>query len=141
MVVSVAPRRLRQTGKPYGFLIIFHPVPDYKILEDLCRKVYFPVEPVSLGEITLLNALLHPVLSELKRFAHPGISIEEAEKWEGVCGQNLKRGVESYEVNVIPTYEHALLLSIAVCHTYTFFNNSKVIESRFFRPKLIIFRH
>ncbi|KAK7449581.1 hypothetical protein Landi51_06005 [Colletotrichum acutatum] len=82
-------------------------------VEELCRRVYFSVEPVTIGEVTLLNGFLSVLLRDIDFESNPEFSPEEANRLYTMCNSNFKAGVETYEVMAVPTFEHTLILSIA----------------------------
>ncbi|RTE84707.1 hypothetical protein BHE90_000774 [Fusarium euwallaceae] len=88
--------------------------PTYmKQVEDLCRRVYFPVQAVTVGELTLLSAMLAVILCVFQSFPRPEFSDQEITKYYAACKENRLTGIETYEVNMIPTFEHCLVLYIA----------------------------
>ncbi|KXH34802.1 hypothetical protein CSAL01_00383 [Colletotrichum salicis] len=82
-------------------------------VEKLCRRVYFSVEPVTIGEVTLLNGFLSVLLRDIDFESNPEFSAEEANRLYNMCNSNFKAGVETYEVMAVPTFEHTLILSMA----------------------------
>ncbi|RSM06549.1 hypothetical protein CEP52_005713 [Fusarium oligoseptatum] len=88
--------------------------PTYmKQVEDLCRRVYFPVQAVTIGELTLLSAMLAVILCVFQSFPRPEFSDQEITKYYAACKENRLTGIETYEVNMIPSFEHCLVLYIA----------------------------
>lgn len=93
-------------------LTLYFPI-DMKKVEDLCRRVYFPVQAVTVGELTLLSALLAVILCSLESFPQPEFSEEEVAKYQALCKENQLTGIETYEVNMVPAFEHCLVLCMA----------------------------
>lgn len=77
--------------------------------------MYFPVDPVTIGANTLFNGYLSILLRDIDFTANPEIDPEEANRMHDLCHANFKAGIETYEVMAVPTYEHILILCIAVC--------------------------
>ncbi|KZL63593.1 c6 transcription factor [Colletotrichum incanum] len=78
-------------------LFLFYAVENRKQVEDLCRRVYFSVEPVTIGEITLLHGYLSVLLRDIDFEAHPEFSREETARYYNLCHSNFKSGVETYD--------------------------------------------
>lgn len=95
-------------------MFLFYAVENRIQVEELCRRVYFSVEPVTIGEVTLLNGFLSVLLRDIDFESNPEFSPEEANRLYTMCNSNFKAGVETYEVMAVPTFEHTLILSIAV---------------------------
>ncbi|KAI8664352.1 Zn(2)-C6 fungal-type domain-containing protein [Fusarium keratoplasticum] len=68
---------------------------------------------VQVGELTLLNAMLAVILCTLECFPRPEFSEEEVAKYLVVCKENQLTGIETYEVNMVSTFEHCLVLCMA----------------------------
>ena len=101
-------------------LFLFNPVEDLEQVEELCKRVYFPVEPLSMGEVTLFNGMLFVILSDVISSGEFGSFDEEQlgemKAYQESCQSNFMAGLETYEVGGIPSYEHALALCIGVSH-------------------------
>ncbi|TEA17699.1 Thioredoxin domain-containing protein [Colletotrichum sidae] len=105
--------RLLRTVTENSVLFLFYAVENRAQVEDLCRRVYFSVEPVTIGEITLLNGFLSVLLRDINFDAHPEFSPEEVSRLYNLSYASFKAGVETYEVMAAPTFEHTLILSMA----------------------------
>ncbi|TDZ67625.1 putative transcriptional regulatory protein [Colletotrichum trifolii] len=105
--------RLLRTVTENSVLFLFYAVENRAQVEDLCRRVYFSVEPVTIGEITLLNGFLSVLLRDINFDAHPDFSPEEVSRLYNLSHASFKAGVETYEVMAAPTFEHTLILSMA----------------------------
>ncbi|KAI3544561.1 hypothetical protein CABS03_07900 [Colletotrichum abscissum] len=105
--------RLLRTVSHHSILFLFYAVENRIQVEELCRRVYFSVEPVTIGEVTLLNGFLSVLLRDIDFELNPEFSPEEANRLYTMCNSNFKAGVETYEVMAVPTFEHTLILSIA----------------------------
>lgn len=97
-------------------LTLYFPVVSLDQVDDLCRKVYFPIEPVSLGQVSLLSVMLYVLLLEIREYPHiaTGLAPEDISTCLQSCETNFQVGLESSEVHTSPTYEHCLLLSMVV---------------------------
>ncbi|KAH7068951.1 hypothetical protein BKA63DRAFT_98342 [Paraphoma chrysanthemicola] len=92
---------------------------DYDEFEELSRKIYFPIEQISSAELNLFDALLCAALHGLQYRRPPGISTEEFSLYHNMCKEKLRLSTESYEVNIVPSYEHTLILCIAAAQAQT----------------------
>ncbi|RSL52221.1 hypothetical protein CEP54_011019 [Fusarium duplospermum] len=66
-------------------------------VEDLCRRVYFPVQAVTVGELTLLSSMLAVILCVFQSFPRPEFSDQEIAKYEAACKESRLTGIETYE--------------------------------------------
>ena len=85
-------------------------------MEDLCRKVYFPVKPYSKGEITLMNGMLSFVFAEYSASPDSSLTASDCLKYAKLCESNFIKGVQDYECLVKPTLENVQCLMIGVCY-------------------------
>ncbi len=108
-------------------LCIVHPITDLEILKSLCQKIYFPVDPVSVGDLTLFNGILSLALWEVQALDNHDIDPQEIAQYRAVCDANFSHGVESPEIAAVPTYEHTLTLALAVSCTWRYSYYSGVI--------------
>ncbi len=100
-----------------SLLVILHPISDLEILKSLCQRIYFPVDPVSVGDLTLLNGMLFFALWEIQLRSDHDLDPQEVAQYRVICDANFRNGVESAEIAAVATYEHTLTLSIAVSHS------------------------
>ncbi|KAL3296085.1 C6 transcription factor [Colletotrichum asianum] len=105
--------RLLRTVSEQSILFLFYAVENRVQVEDLCRRVYFSVDPVTIGEVTLLNGFLSVLLRDIDFEKHPEFDPQETSRVYNMCHANFKSGIETYEVMAVPTFEHTLILSIA----------------------------
>ncbi|UNI18451.1 hypothetical protein JDV02_004718 [Purpureocillium takamizusanense] len=103
-------RVLRETQ---SLLFLFHPVHDLAQLETLCQRIYFPVNPLSTGELTLFHGMLYFSMWELHCTPNSGLSPDEVERYRDICWANFQAGIDTHELAAIPTYENALALTMA----------------------------
>ncbi|WAO85963.1 Fungal-trans domain-containing protein [Fusarium falciforme] len=96
-----------------SLLFLFYAVQDLWQVEELCRRIYFPLEPLSASELTLFNGMFFVILGDLMNQTHDGLDDEEVKKFHSICHENFQSGYETYEVVTGPTYQHTLILSIA----------------------------
>jgi len=95
-------------------LFLFHAVESLAQAEELCRRVYFPIQPPSIGALTLFNGMFKVILSDLISHPHDEVADEDVKHFHDLCRANFQAGIETYELVTTPSYEHTLALSIAV---------------------------
>ncbi|KAJ4252800.1 hypothetical protein NW762_010706 [Fusarium torreyae] len=87
---------------------------DVTEVEKLCQRVHFPVEPVTLGQITSLNGIFYMLVKEFKMLQ---VNLGEEYDLDELllkCQRNFNLGIETYEIMVQPTYDNVLALTLAV---------------------------
>lgn len=83
-------------------------------VESLCHAIYFPVDPISAGSLTLLHGLLYYIIrgylheecAELARF--------NLAAYAEFCERQFSNGLNSYEMMRDPTLEKIQALLIGV---------------------------
>ncbi|KAL5321049.1 hypothetical protein ACEPPN_011859 [Leptodophora sp. 'Broadleaf-Isolate-01'] len=86
-------------------LVILHSgLRDDSLLEELCKKIYFPTKQVSKGEITLMNGLLFYVFGEYCMEGGPASS--RYPTYAKLCEKNFVAGLQDYDCLVTPTLEN-----------------------------------
>lgn len=94
-----------------------HPIPDLELIKTLCQRVYFPVDPVSIGDLTLLNGVMFYALWEMQLRNDHDLDPLDIARYKGICDANFRAGVEVAEIAAVATYEHTLALNLAVGDT------------------------
>lgn len=97
------------------FVLIHSAQRDHAILEELCKKIYFPLNSYTKGECTLMNGLLSFVFAEYSASPDPTLSVEECSKYAKLCENNFIHGLQDYDCLVNPTLENIQCLMIGVC--------------------------
>ncbi|KAJ6787997.1 hypothetical protein PWT90_01109 [Aphanocladium album] len=108
---------VQNDSKP--LLLIVHPLPNLDQLKNLCQRVYFPLDPMTAGELTLFNALLFFAIWEVQCRGGSDIDPDELNKYRGITDANFNRGVEETEIIAIANYENALTLCLAAYYAHT----------------------
>ncbi|KAM5345682.1 hypothetical protein ACJ41O_011543 [Fusarium nematophilum] len=112
-------RVLREMKGTESLLFTFYGISGCTQVEDLCKRIYFPVELVSTGEVTLFNGILSIILRELISLAPESHLTQDIKYYQTVCEKNFQMGAETFEVMAIPTTENAMILSLAMIHAQT----------------------
>ncbi|KAJ3545847.1 hypothetical protein NM208_g2307 [Fusarium decemcellulare] len=107
---------LRTVNDTTPYLFTFYSLYDRTQVEEICTKVYFPVQPATSTEITLCHGILCTLLCEPHTAAHPELASDQMSKFRQICQGIFQAGLESHEVMAIPTFENALILSLAMNH-------------------------
>lgn len=76
--------------------------------------MYFPVDPVSIGDLTLLNGVLFYALWEMQLRDDHDFDPQDIASYKSICDANFRAGVEVAEIAAVATYEHTLALNLAV---------------------------
>ncbi|KAK6506199.1 hypothetical protein TWF506_011118 [Arthrobotrys conoides] len=87
---------------------------DQMALEKICQAVYFPTEPVSLGQLTTMHGLLLFLLEEYIALNDPILSGWDASKFLSLCEKNLHIGCQSYEILAVPHVDNVKALTLGV---------------------------
>lgn len=84
------------------------------MLEKLCHKVYFPIQPCSKAEVTLVNGLLYYLLDAYSKGKFDDLSSADCAKYAQLCEENFCAGIQDYECLVTPTLENIQCLMMGV---------------------------
>ncbi|KAE9381116.1 hypothetical protein N431DRAFT_1642 [Stipitochalara longipes BDJ] len=76
---------------------------DHMMLENLCKKVFFPTRPCSKGEITLVNGLLFYLFDAYSQENDSELSSSDCIAYAKLCEKNFCNGIQDYECLVTPT--------------------------------------
>ncbi|KAF3129888.1 hypothetical protein TWF594_010651 [Orbilia oligospora] len=87
---------------------------DQMALEKICQAVYFPTEPVSLGQLTTMHGLLLFLLEEYIALNDPILSGWDSSKFLRLCEKNLHIGCQSYEILAVPHVDNVKALTLGV---------------------------
>lgn len=71
------------------------------------------------GEITIFFGIFSTILQALDPNNSSVFSTEDIQSLRQTCEAGFLKGVERYEVMLIPTSEHAMILSLAVLAPFT----------------------
>ncbi|KAK6352925.1 hypothetical protein TWF696_004920 [Orbilia brochopaga] len=93
---------------------IAYVVNNENALEKLCQAVYFPTEPVTLGQLTNMHGLLFFLLQECVAVEDPIMAEWDAIGFMRICEKNLHIGCQSYEVLAVPTLDNIKALVMGI---------------------------
>lgn len=93
-------------------MILHSGLRDESLLEDLCRKIYFPSKHVSKGELTLMNGLLFYVFGQ---YCMEGGDVNTLYvTCAKLCERNFVAGLQDYDCLVTPSLENIQSLLLGV---------------------------
>ncbi|KAG4429451.1 hypothetical protein IFR05_015062 [Cadophora sp. M221] len=95
---------LKKASAQIPLVILHSGLRDDSLLEELCKKIYFPTKHVSKGEITLMNGLLFYVFGEYCMEGRPASSLYPT--YAKLCEKNFVAGLQDYDCLVTPTLEN-----------------------------------
>ncbi|OAA71467.1 C6 transcription factor [Cordyceps fumosorosea ARSEF 2679] len=116
-IIRYLESRVKNGTKP--LLLIVHPIPSLDLLKNLCQHIYFPLDPIMTGELTLFNALLYFAIWEVQSRGDSEIDAEDLAKYRRITDANFNQGVEDAEIIAIASYENALTLCLAAYYAHT----------------------
>lgn len=92
-----------------------HPINGWDYVESLAQRVYFPVEPISTGELTVFYGILYNGIREiLEQDQTSHIPTPQFKHYQDVCYKAFRAGVQAHELYAVPNYANILALTIAV---------------------------
>ncbi|KAJ4864808.1 fungal specific transcription factor domain-containing protein [Trichoderma breve] len=89
-------------------------ISDPNDFEDLCRKIYFPTTPISLGDITTMHGILACLLREHIAFQEPLPKEFDVTDHLRQCDKNFNVAIETYDILAIPAFENIFALSLGI---------------------------
>ncbi|KAK0119300.1 hypothetical protein ONS95_008147 [Cadophora gregata] len=95
---------LKKASSRIPLVILHSGLRDDSLLEELCKKIYFPTKHVSKGEITLMNGLLFYVFAEYCMEDGPSNTLYPT--YAKLCEKNFVAGLQDYGCLVTPTLEN-----------------------------------
>ncbi|KAF5674977.1 transcriptional regulatory [Fusarium heterosporum] len=102
-------------------------VTDIRLIEHFCQKVYFPSEPVTLGDITSVNGMMRLILREFiitEESLGPEYDLKEL---KAQAERNFDLGLETFEMLTVPSFENVLVITTAILKIQ---NESKPVLAR-----------
>lgn len=99
-------------------MFTFYGIQDYAQVEDLARRVYFPIDPPSTADVTLLCGMLSIIFRELIRAPSSCVQLEDVSHVREICERGFYAGAETYDVMAIPSHQHLIILCLAVLSSF-----------------------
>jgi hypothetical protein len=88
---------------------------DPRILETLCQRVYFPMEPVSVGQVTGMHGIIYYILREYVSLSDPICNQYDIKAHMATCERRLRAGLGSVDILSVPSFDNILSLILGVC--------------------------
>ncbi|KAL3442450.1 fungal-specific transcription factor domain-containing protein [Aspergillus insuetus] len=96
------------------FFLVSQSWKNTRQLESLCQSIYFPLEPVSTGSLTLLHGLLYFVIRDYMHEGDPDLARFDLPSSKAFCERSFSAGLNSYQMMVDPSLEKVQALLIGV---------------------------
>lgn len=96
------------------FIIVGLSWPDARVLEKLCQKVYFPMDPLPVGTVTLMYGFLYFVTREYYSNGTMTLGGWRLDELMEQCEREFGRGLGRYETMSVPTLENLQCLMLGV---------------------------
>ncbi|KAF5008709.1 hypothetical protein FDECE_5036 [Fusarium decemcellulare] len=109
-------RLLKKQPGTQCLMFTFYGIRGCEQIEDLCKRIYFPIEPLNRREVALFYGILGVILYELPPSDESDLSPEDIASLRKSCEDKFHASIEMYEVMLIPTGEHIRILSLAMIH-------------------------
>lgn len=87
---------------------------DSALIEHFCQKVYFPVEPISVGTLASMYGVLYMLLKEFELLQNPLAKRYDLSYHVAHCGKKFDSLLETYEIVVVPSFENVFALTMWV---------------------------
>ncbi|KAI0531652.1 hypothetical protein GGR58DRAFT_518364 [Xylaria digitata] len=110
LVVSIL-RKLKAHGSIFlhGYMIS-----DVTLIEDICRRVCFPTDPVSTSLVNSMHGLLYILLRECLILGDPLGKEYDLKEYAAHCGRNFNTGIQTYDILAVPSFENVSSLTLGV---------------------------
>ncbi|KAJ5806376.1 fungal-specific transcription factor domain-containing protein [Penicillium pulvis] len=104
----LAMLRSYQDEKP--LFLSSYPFSSLSLVEDICQKVYFPMRPVSAGNVAAMHGILYFLMKE-STMRKDALSKElNLEGHILNCKKSFEAAIESFDVLTVPTFENVIAL-------------------------------
>ncbi|KAL6889973.1 hypothetical protein GGI43DRAFT_416137 [Trichoderma evansii] len=108
--VNVVIAMLQYIKKTPSIFLSSYAINDLLLVEDLCRRVYFPTDAISIGHVTAMHGILYFLLTEHVLLSTKLSITYNFKSLLSRCEQNLNSGLETYDVFAIPSFENIFSL-------------------------------
>lgn len=95
-------------------MFTFYCIRDYDQVEEIAKRVYFPVDPPSSADVTILCGMLSIIFRELIRAPTSSFRLDDVAQVKDICERNFYAGAETYDVMAVPSHQHLMILCLAV---------------------------
>ncbi|CAI7573210.1 unnamed protein product [Penicillium bialowiezense] len=87
-------------------------VNDLGLVEQLCQDIYFPMSPISIGQVTSMHGILYFLLKEYQALKDPLCQKFDFDFHLAQCEKNFIIGLETYDIMAKPSFENILGLTM-----------------------------
>lgn len=116
-VLSLSQYRVFSSTDPYADelgIIVFSGQYGWKVFEELCRRIYFPIEPISRDQLMLFYGAMSFIARSVELRPEHQLSEQEVESTRSLCEKKFFQGVQTYEVMALPSRSRVFALYLAV---------------------------
>ncbi|KAH1271367.1 hypothetical protein KXW98_009094 [Aspergillus fumigatus] len=96
------------------FFLTVHSWRDLRQIESLCHAIYFPVDPIPAGSLTLLHGLLYYIIRDYLHEECSDLARFDLAAYAGFCERHFLAGLKSYEMMCDPTLQKVQALLIGI---------------------------
>ncbi|KAI0424528.1 hypothetical protein F5Y09DRAFT_324127 [Xylaria sp. FL1042] len=93
----------------HGYLIS-----DASLIENICRRVCFPIDGLSTGLVASMHGILYFLLREYLILGESLGKEYDMESLAAQCERSFNAGIETYDILAVPSFENILSLAIGV---------------------------
>lgn len=95
-------------------IIIFSGLYGWNVFEELCRRIYFPIVPVSRDQLMLFYGAISFIARSVELPPDQQLSEQEVDCTRRLCEKKFFQGVQTYEVMALPSRSRVFALYLAV---------------------------
>lgn len=95
-------------------IIAFSGLYGWKVFEELCRRIYFPIEPISRDQLMLFYGAMSLIARSVDLHPEHQLSEQEVDSTRRLCEKKFFQGVQTYEVMALPSRSRVFALYLAV---------------------------
>lgn len=92
----------------------FYGIYAWKVFEDLCRRIYFPIEPIPKDQFVLFYGAVSVIAKSIEVPPEHQLNKQELDLTRRFCEEKFLQGVQTYEVMALPSRERVFALYLAV---------------------------
>lgn len=92
----------------------FYGLYGWKVFEELCRRIYFPIEPIPRDQLVLFHGAISSIARNVDLPEGHQLNKQELDLTRRFCEERFFQGVQTYEVMALPSRERVFALYLAV---------------------------
>ncbi|KAG6356698.1 hypothetical protein INS49_014572 [Diaporthe citri] len=94
----------------------FYGLYAWKVFEDLCRRIYFPIEPIPKDQLVLFYGAVSAIARSIDVPPEHQLNKQELDLTRRFCEEKFFQGVHTYEVMALPSRERVFAIYLAMIH-------------------------